>query len=472
MRATLERQRAACMAELPVSAAIRKDRLRRSLNLVLENEDRLVEALSEDYGHRSPIQSQLADIMGTVKPLRQALTEVERWMKPERRKVDLPLWLLGARARVEYQPKGVVGVISPWNFPVFLTFGPLAEIFAAGNRAMVKPSEHTPATAALMRELAEAAFDEDELAVFTGGVEVGKAFSQLPFDHLIFTGSTALGREIQRAAASNLVPTTLELGGKSPAIIGSSANLQRTCDRLVAGKLLNAGQVCLAPDYLLVPAAHERAIIEGLQAAAAAMYPSIHDNPDFCSLINARHRERLRGLVDDARDKGAELTVVNPGGETLDQPGSNKMALHLLREVTSDMRVMQEEIFGPVLPVITYERIDEAIAYINARPRPLGLYYFGEDQAEQTKLLERTIAGGVTINDVIYHGVTNDLPFGGVGESGMGAYHGFDGFRTFSHAKGIYTQPRVDLAKLAGLVPPYGDKSRKSLEMQIGKPER
>lgn len=469
MLEVLHRQRAASMAERPVAAAVRKDRLKRCLDLLVGNKDRFVEALAQDYGHRSPMQSLLTDIMGTVKPLRHAIANVERWMRPEKRKVDLPLWLFGARARVEYQPKGVVGVISPWNFPIHLTFTPLAQIFAAGNRAMVKPSEYTPATAALMSELVGKSFGADELAFFTGGPEVGKAFASMPFDHLIFTGGGARARDILRAAAENLVPTTLELGGKCPVIIGQSADLGRTTERLAMGKMMNVGQVCLAPDYLLVGKAQEQAIVSGLQEAVARFYPRIHDNPDFTAVVNARHHERLRGLVEDARAKGAEIVVINPANEALESGSIHKMPLHLIRNPTPDMLVMQEETFGPVLPIMTYATVDEAIEFVNAQPRPLALYYFGEDASEQRQVLDRTISGGVTVNDVIYHAITEDLPFGGTGESGMGSYHGFEGFKTFSHARAIYTQPRADLAGLVGFKPPYGEKTQKTLDREIGR---
>jgi coniferyl-aldehyde dehydrogenase len=468
MLEVLQRQRAAYMAELPVAAEIRKDRLRRAIELIVGNQARFLDALSADYGHRSPMQSALTDILGTVKPLRYALANVDRWMKPEKRKVDLPLWLFGARARVEYQPKGVVGVISPWNFPVHLTFTPIAQIFAAGDRAMVKPSEYTPATSELMRELVEQRFDANELAFFLGGMEVGEAFAQLPFDHLIFTGSGSLAKSILRAAAENLVPTTLELGGKCPVIIGASADVARTTERLVMGKMLNVGQVCLAPDYLLVPKAQEASIVAGLKEALTRTYPTVQSNDDCCSVVNARHHERLLGLLADAKDRGAEVVPLNPGGEAFESGKTHKLPLHLIRNPTPDMRVMQEEIFGPILPVFGYATIDDAIAYVNKQPRPLALYYFGEDPAEQRRVLDHTVSGGVTINDVIYHGVTEDLPFGGVGASGMGSYHGFDGFKTFSHAKAIYTQPKADLAGLAGFKPPYGDKTRKTLTREIG----
>jgi coniferyl-aldehyde dehydrogenase len=468
MRDILRRQREAFMAELPVDAATRKHRLQRAIDLVVQGKDRLTDALSADFGHRSATHSMVTDIMSSAKSLRHALKNVDRWMKPEKRKLDFPLALLGARAHVEYQPKGVVGVISPWNFPVYLTFGPIAQIFAAGNRAMVKPSEHTPRTAEAMRELAGKYFHEDELAFVTGGPEVGKAFAGLPFDHLIFTGGTGIARHILHAAADNLVPTTLELGGKSPVIIGESADIARTTERIVMGKMMNAGQVCLAPDYLIVPRAQEAAIVAAIQQAVARLYPKLVANEDYTSVVDGRHRERLQGLLDDARARGAEVIAINPASEEFGAAAGNKMPLHLVRRASPEMKVMREEIFGPILPIMTYARTDEAIAHVNAGERPLAVYYFGEDADEERRVLDRTVSGGVTVNDVVFHALPEDLPFGGIGPSGMGAYHGHDGFKTFSHTKAVYRQPKIDLAGLAGLKPPYGDKTLKALKREIG----
>lgn len=467
MRELLARQRAAFMAELPVSAAIRKDRLRRAIDLVLTNRDAFVKVLSDDFGHRSAEQTLVTDIMSSVKPLKHALKHLDAWMKPEKRKLDFPLGMLGARAHIEYQPKGVVGVISPWNFPVNLTFGPLAQILAAGNRVMVKPSEFTPLTSDLMAQLAAKYFDETELAFIVGGPEVGKAFAGLPFDHLIFTGATSIAKHILHAAADNLVPVTLELGGKSPVVFGKSADVASATTRVAMGKMMNAGQICLAPDYLLVPKDEEHKVIAGLQDAVAKMYPTLLANDDYTSVVNGRHRDRLQGLLDDARDKGAEIITVNPAGEDFANTNSNKMPLSIVRNVSDDMRVMQEEIFGPILPVKTYEATDEAISYVNAHDRPLGLYYFGTDGGEERKVLDKTISGGVTVNDVIFHVAAEDLPFGGVGPSGMGSYHGADGFRTFSHTKSVYRQPKLDLAGLAGFKPPYGKKTRAALAREL-----
>ena len=468
LTATLHAQRAAFTAELPVTLAVRRDRLKRARAMIVAGAGRFCDALSEDFGHRSREQSMLTDIAGSTGPIDHALKSLERWAKPEKRPVQFPLGLLGAKAWIEYQPKGVVGVIAPWNFPVNLVMAPLAGIFAAGNRAMVKTSEFTPATAALFEELARQYFAMDELAFVSGGPEVGKAFAELPFDHLLFTGATGIGRHILHAAADNLTPVTLELGGKSPAIVGAGANLAQAGERIAMGKMLNAGQICLAPDYVLTPSDQEGAVVDSLRAAASKMYPTIIGNPDYTSVVNERHHQRLHDWLDDARAKGASVEVVNPAGEDFAGSNSRKMPLHIVRDVTDAMTLMQEEIFGPVLPIVKYDGIDDAIARVNRGARPLGLYYFGPDAGERRRVLDRTISGGVTLDDVVFHVSMEELPFGGIGPSGMGAYHGTDGFRTFSHAKAVFKQARLDVAGLAGLKPPYGAKLRKTVAKQIG----
>jgi len=467
MRDILERQRAAFMAELPVPLATRKDRLKRAAAMVADNAGRFCDALSEDFGHRSREQSMITDVAAAVSPLRHAIKHLARWSRPEKKPVLFPLGLLGGRGWIEYQPKGVVGVISPWNFPVNLTMGPLAGIFAAGNRAMVKTSEYTPAVAALFEELAPHFFAVEELAFVSGGPEAGRAFAELPFDHLLFTGATGIGRQILHAAADNLTPVTLELGGKSPVILGRSADMAQATERVAMGKMMNAGQVCLAPDYLLVPAEKEDEAVAGLIAAASRMYPTVLANPDYTSIINDRHHQRLQDWLEDARAKGATIETVNPANEDFAASNSRKMPLHIIRDATDDMTVMQEEIFGPILPLRRYDDIDGAIAEVNRRDRPLGLYYFGSDDTERRRVLDRTISGGVTLDDVIFHISNEELPFGGVGPSGMGAYHGHDGFRTFSHAKAVYRQARFDIAKLAGLKPPYGKATMASVKRQM-----
>jgi coniferyl-aldehyde dehydrogenase len=467
MKDLLAAQRASFMAELPVSHAVRKDRLKRAAAMMRENADAFCDALSEDFGHRSREQSMLTDVAASVTAITHAIKNLDKWAKRDKRAVQFPLGLLGARAWVEYQPKGVVGVISPWNFPIVLVMSPLAGIFAAGNRAMVKTSEYTPRTADLFEELCPKYFDATELVFVSGGPDVGKAFSELPFDHLIFTGATGIGRHILHAAADNLTPVTLELGGKSPVIVGRSADLKQTTERVAIGKMMNAGQICLAPDYMLVPADKEQAVVDGLKAAATAMYPTLLSNPDYTAIINDRHHQRLTDAIEDARAKGATVEVVNPANEDFGASNSRKMPLHIIRDATDDMTIMQEEIFGPVLPVRRYDTVETAIDEVNRRDRPLGLYYFGSDAAEQTKVLDRTISGGVTVNDVVFHVSMEDLPFGGVGPSGMGSYHGEDGFRTFSHAKAVYRQAKMDVAKLAGLKPPYGKATMTSVQRQM-----
>jgi coniferyl-aldehyde dehydrogenase len=449
----LERQRQAYLREGEVSAATRRDRLERAVSLLKTHQDRLVAAMDADFGHRSEHQSLFTDVASSIGPLRHAQKHLQRWMRPEKRKVGpFPLNLLGAKARIEYQPLGVVGVISPWNFPVNLTFSPLAGVLAAGNRCMIKPSEYTPATSDVLAEIFPTAFDELEIAVVTGGPQTGADFSGLPFDHLLFTGATSMGRHVMRAAAEHLVPVTLELGGKSPVVVGRSADLQKTADAIMTGKMLNAGQICLAPDYVLVPRERMDEFVSSSERAVARMYPTLLDNPDYTSVINQRHHERLNGYLEEARNAGAKLVEINPAGEDFRQQPHFKMPPTLILDPDDSLQVMQDEIFGPVLPVKGYERLEETIDYINGKPRPLGLYYFGSDAAEERQVLSHTTSGGVTINDVVMHVAQEDLPFGGVGPSGMGAYHGYDGFRAFSHARSIFTQSKVNVAELAGCV--------------------
>ncbi|WP_017670986.1 coniferyl aldehyde dehydrogenase [Blastomonas sp. AAP53] len=459
----LERQKSAFLAELPVPMAVRKDRIRRLMKLVHDNADALVAAMSEDFGHRSAEQSKMTDIVGVLNTARHTLKHMDGWAKAEKRPVQFPLGLLGARARVEYQPLGVVGIIAPWNFPIQLCLTPAIGALAAGNRVMIKNSEYTENTSQLLARLGPQYFDASEVAFFTGGPEVGQAFSELPFNHLLFTGATSVGHHIMRAAAKNLVPVTLELGGKSPAIVGRGADKAKAAQRITMGKMMNAGQICIAPDYLYVPREDESEIIDNIKQSAATLYPTLLGNDDYTAVVNERHHQRLSSYLDDAREKGAEVIEVNPAGEDFQSANSRKMPLHILRNVTDDMKVMQDEIFGPILPVKTYSTVDEAIDYVNGRDRPLALYYFGEDSIEAKKVTDRTVSGGVTLNDTIFHVAMEDLPFGGVGPSGMGAYHGVDGFRTFSHAKGIYSQPRIDVAKLAGFLPPYGEATHKTI---------
>ena len=457
----LQRQKKAHLSDGIPSAQKRIDWIDRCISALIKDQDKIVEALREDFGHRSKDQSMFTDIVASIDSLKHAKKHVHKWMRPEKRKPISPLGFLGAKARVELQPKGVVGVVAPWNFPVNLTFVPLAGILAAGNRSIIKPSEFTPATSQVMKEMISSAFDETEIAVITGGPETGAAFSSLPFDHLLFTGATSIAYHVMRAASENLVPLTLELGGKSPVVIGESADMDKAAARIMAGKTLNAGQICLAPDYVFTPENKVDAFVASANKAVAKMYPTLKDNDDYTSVINQRHFDRLQGYLEDAKSKGAEIVELNPAGENFSQQPHHKIPPTLVLNPTDDMDIMKDEIFGPLLPVKTYKSSDEAIGYINDNPRPLGLYYFGSDKTEENKVLANTTSGGVTVNDVLFHNAAEDLPFGGIGPSGMGAYHGHDGFLEFSHKKAVYTQTNSEI--LAMMRPPYGDAFRKQL---------
>jgi coniferyl-aldehyde dehydrogenase len=466
MRRVLDVQKKAHIANGAPSAEKRIEWIDRAIALLIGHKDAIADALREDFGHRSVDSSLFTDVSGSIGPLKHAKAHLKTWMKREKRKVTPAiLGLFGAKAYIEYQPKGTVGVISPWNFPFNLTFTPLAGIFAAGDRAMIKPSEFTPRSSELMARMFASAYDESEVAVFPGGADVGAAFSRLPFDHLLFTGATSIAYHVMKAAAENLVPTTLELGGKSPVIVSESADIALTAKRVMQGKTLNAGQICLAPDYVMIPKDKAKEFVHEAANAIATMFPTLKDNPDYTSVINQRHFDRLQGYLDDARAKGAEIVELNPAKENFSQQPYHKIPPTLVLNPTDDMAIMKDEIFGPLLPVKTYGSVDEAIGYVNSHSRPLGLYYFGKDGAEQEKVLTRTTSGGVSVNDVVMHVAMEDLPFGGVGPSGMGAYHGLDGFKTFSHAKAVFQQTGRDLTAM--LRPPYGEGIRKMLAGSI-----
>jgi coniferyl-aldehyde dehydrogenase len=468
MQDILDRQKAAHLRDGPMSAAKRVDWIDRCVGLLVDHAREIEDALNSDFGDRSKEASAFTDVAGSIGPLKHAKEHLKKWMRPEKRKTTPALLgLFGAKAELVYQAKGVVGVISPWNFPINLTMAPLAGIIAAGNRAMIKPSEFTPATSDLMAKMFAKAFTDEEIAVITGGPEVGQAFSGLAFDHLIFTGATSIARHVMRAAAENLVPVTLELGGKSPVILSKSADMATAAGRIMNGKTLNAGQICLAPDYVLTPEGTVDAFVKEARASVTKMFPTIKDNPDYTAVVAQRHYDRITGYIDDARAKGAEIIELKPEGEDFSQQEHRKIPPTLILNPTDDMKVMQEEIFGPVLPVKTYKTVDDAMGYINSHDRPLGLYWFGTDEAEKATVLEGTTSGGVTINDVIFHVAQEELPFGGVGPSGMGSYHGHDGFKEFSHKKSIYTQVKKDLGPMLQLRPPYGPGIRKYLDSVI-----
>jgi len=454
MMDALAKQKAAQIRDGIPSEQIRKDRIDRAIALLVDHREALGEAMSADFGHRSQVTNDMADIMGSVKSLKNTRKNLGGWMKPEKRSIDFPLNMFGAKGHVHNVPKGTVGILAPWNFPVAMVFQPLACVLGAGNRAMIKPSEFTESTSALLESLIPQYFDPEEIEVFTGGPDVGAAFTQLDLDHIVFTGATGIAKHVMRAAADNLVPLTLELGGKSPAILGRDADMEKAAKRIMAGKTMNAGQICLAPDYALTPHDKTGEFVDHAIASVAEMYPTLRDNDDYTSIINQRHWDRLQGYLEDARDKGGEVIEINPAGENFTQQPHRKMAPHIVLNPTDDMLVMTEEIFGPILPVKDYKVIDDAIGHVNANARPLGLYYFGGD-SEAERVVNSTTSGGVTINDVIFHVANDELPFGGIGPSGMGHYHGVEGFREMSHQKSVYRQTGIEKV-MAMTRPPYG----------------
>jgi coniferyl-aldehyde dehydrogenase len=444
----LSKQRAAFMRDGPPSPAQRKADLLKLKTAVLARRQEFERAVSADFGNRSANETRIMEVIPLVQSINYLRRNLKRWMRPEKRQVAMHF--LPGRSRVVYQPLGVVGIMSPWNYSLSLALIPLATALAAGNRVMLKPSEFTPATNAVIAQMLRDLFPDEQVAVVTGGPDVGKAFAELRLDHLIFTGSTAVGRSVMKSAAQNLVPVTLELGGKSPVIIGDDAAIETAAARVAYGKLANAGQTCIAPDYALVHEDCVEAFVRSYQAAVAKLYPGGTASETYTSIINSHHMGRLLGLIEDAKKKGARVIEISPGassGET------RKLAPTIVLNANDSMALMQNEIFGPVLPVIAYRDIEEAIKFVNRRPRPLALYYFGGDGDARRKILERTTSGDVTINDTLMHYVQNDLPFGGIGQSGLGAYHGHEGFKSLSHAKGVFVQARWNLGYL--LRPPF-----------------
>ena len=453
MQHTLEKQKIQSRRQIYPSLSMRIDRLDRMLDMMLEYQTQIPEALSEDFGHRPEMLTKFAELAATFDSIHFIKKNLKSWMKPERRKATPPFNLFGAKAYIQYQPVGVVGIISPWNYPFNLTFGPLAVVLAAGNRAMIKPSEYTPRSSSLMKSMINKYFDADEVEVFPGDASVGQEFSSLHFDHLLFTGSTSVAKKVMEAASKNLVPVTLELGSKSPAIIGESADLKKASDRIWNGKLMNAGQTCIAPDYVYVKEEVLGDWMEATNNSISLMYPSIFDNDDYTSVVNEGHYARLDGYIEDAKNKGADVIEINPANES--EKSHNKMMPTIILNATDDMLVMQEEIFGPIMPVKTYNQIDEVVDYINLHERPLGLYYFGNKKSEEEFVMSNTVSGGAALNDVIFQFIQDDLPFGGIGPSGMGNYHGIEGFRTFSHARGVYKQTSFETF-LKLMRPPFG----------------
>lgn len=444
-------QRAAFLRDGPPTLAQRRAGLKKLRNALLAHRKEIEHALDADFGHRSRYETAMVEVMTPVQGIDYLHRNLSRFMRPQRRHVAMTFRF--ASARVEYQPLGVIGIVAPWNYPVALALMPLATAIAAGNRAMIKPSEFTPETSRLLSRMLGEIFSEEQVAIVTGDATVGAAFSALPFDHLLFTGSTPVGRAVMKAASENLVPVTLELGGKSPVIVAPGHVQDRTVSSIAFGKLANGGQTCIAPDYVMVHEDEANAFADAYGRAVSTLYPEGPDSSDYTSVINEKHFGRLNGLIDDARAKGAHVIEVGQRPEVA-KNRPHTVAPTLVLNPTDDMAVMKEEIFGPVLPVLTYREIDDAIAHVNAHPRPLALYYFGDNDADREKVLSRTTSGNVGINNTMMHYAQDDLPFGGVGASGMGAYHGIEGFRSMSHAKGVFVQGRWNAANL--LRAPFG----------------
>ena len=438
-------------------------RLRALEAAILTHQEAIPKALDLDFGGRSRHESTFIDVFAPLSSVRYVRKNLRAWMAPQRRRVEL--FLQPSRAEVRVQPKGVVGIIAPWNYPFYLALAPLAAAIAAGNRVLLKPSEVAPRSAELISRMLAEAFDEDLVATLTGGPEIAQALAALPLDHLFFTGSASIARSILRAAAENLTPVTLELGGKCPAIVHADYPAARAAKRIVVGKFFNAGQTCVAPDYVLVQAERRDALAAAIEAEVSRSYPKVSGNGDYTAIIDARHWARLSELIDDARNHGATIMTIDPGAGQQDA-GERRMSPTLVLAADERMRVMREEIFGPVLPLVTYERLDDAIAFVNRRARPLALYYFDDRGERVERVLSRTMSGGASVNETALHVLDMDLPFGGIGPSGMGAYHAQAGFETFSHRKAVLLRGRPNTADL--LAPPYGKLFDRVMRFLIG----
>jgi len=451
LESLLDRQRQAYRANPMPEAGQRIQWLKSLANLLVTEQQAIIDAINRDFSNRSADETLLAEVLPSLHGVHYATQRVKKWMKPSRRRVGMQF--MPASAKVIYQPLGVVGVIVPWNYPLFLAIGPLTGALAAGNRVMIKMSESTPASAQMLKDLLGKIFPEDLVAVVQGEVDVGVAFSKLPFDHLLFTGATSIGKHVMRAAAENLTPVTLELGGKSPAIVSASVPMKDAAERIAFGKSLNAGQTCVAPDYVLVPHNRVDEFVDNYRQVVQGFFPTLENNPDYTAIINERQLSRLNGYLADAQARGATVVPLFP------QAQGRRLPQALVLNVTDEMKIMQEEIFGPLLPVIPYQTLDQALSYVNERDRPLALYYFGYDKREQDHVLAQTHSGGVCLNDTLLHVAQDDMPFGGVGPSGMGHYHGHEGFLTFSKAKGVFSKPRFNAARV--IYPPYGKSLQK-----------
>ncbi|CAA0093570.1 Coniferyl aldehyde dehydrogenase [Zhongshania aliphaticivorans] len=461
LQSLLTAQRAAHIKDPYPSLELRTDRINRLIDMVVSNQQSMIDAVMADFENRSAMTTRTSDLMPTLDNLKYVRSNLKKWMKPEKRSSKFPLGLIGAKSKVEYVPMGVVGNISPWNFPINLALSPMADILGAGNRIMLKPSELTPETSNLMAKAIESSFDKTELTVVLGGPEVAAEFSKLKFDHLLFTGSTNVARLVAQSSASNLIPLTLELGGKNPVVISPSANLQLAAEKLMWAKTLNGGQICLCPDTIFVPESMMQAFISACKASLKKLYPGdVATDPEYTHIITQRHADRLREMTAEAKESGAQVIALHESDSS-----GRRVLPSLVINADSSCRISQEEVFGPLLAVESYQNLQEVVTGINEKARPLAVYYFGTDKQEIDKLTHETVSGGLVVNDLMAHILQEDLPFGGVGDSGMGSYHGFDGFKNFSHAKAVYNQSKLDPFKI--LRPPYGKMVEDGVARQI-----
>ncbi len=459
LHTAFDRQHRASRDDVVASAPTRQALLDSLRGLLIDGRPALAKAISDDFGGRSQAETDILEIVPLITAIGHTRSRLSKWMSDAPRRVDLSL--RPGRGWVRYEPLGVIGVIAPWNYPLFLTLGPAIDALAAGNRVLIKPSEASPAFAALLARLVAERFDADRLTVVQGGVTVSQALSGLPLDHLVFTGSTNVGRHILRAAADHLTPVTLELGGKSPAIIAPDFAIDRAAKSIAFGRYLNAGQTCVAPDYALVPAASARRFADGVLSTAIHRYQTIERNGDYSNIIDARHHRRLTDAIEEARHGGAEI-LTHPAPT----PTGHRIAPTVVLGAPDDCTLMREEIFGPVLPVKPYDTLDAALAFVRARPRPLALYCFADSAAMQRRILDRATSGGATINGTLLHVAQHTLPFGGIGASGMGAYHGHDGFLRFSHARGVHKVGPINMFERLG--PPWGATARLTMRLMAG----
>jgi coniferyl-aldehyde dehydrogenase len=468
MTGLLQRQKQAHTQQMTVSAVQRRERIQNVINLVCENHQELVEAIETDFGGRSQGFSIMNDVLGSLSCLKYTRDNLAPWLESDNRDVFSPYDQLGSTARVEYQPKGSVGIIGTWNAPLYTLLAPLACALGAGNRAILKPSEVTPNTAAVLQKLFKQHIDPLLVSVVTGGVEVSASFSALPFDHIVFTGSTAVGKKIMAAAAQNLVPVTLELGGKSPVVVSDSCDLSETCKRLALAKSNNGGQVCVSPDIIYLPRNKLDQAATQLLEHFRGFFPQISNNSDVVPIVNRHHCQRVVDLVEQAREAGCEVRSSHNVINLSDVVAADKrLPLQLVISPTKAERIMQEEIFGPALVLLPYDDINEVITDINSREKPLALYYFGDNQAELEKVLANTSSGGVSVNDCLMHAAMHDAPFGGVGASGMGHYHGREGFLAFSHQRTVFVAPQDDPRGEWGLLPPHHDQFKAMMAAQV-----